>query len=123
MSSPLKRRSKIAAVLTAAAGVLSLAATVLVFATAHAAEPAAGAGAAASAGSLAASQWGYIAAALATGMSSLGAGYAVGVVGSAAVGALAEKPELLGRVLILVGLAEGIAIYGLIISILILNRL
>ena len=44
------------------------------------------------------------------------------VVGSAAVGALAEKPELLGRVLILVGLAEGIAIYGLIVAILILNR-
>ena len=30
--------------------------------------------------------------------------------------------ELLGRVLILVGLAEGIAIYGLIVAILILNR-
>ena len=44
-------------------------------------------------------------------------------VGAAAVGAIAEKPELLGRVLILVGLAEGIAIYGLIIAILILNRL
>lgn len=68
-------------------------------------------------------QWGFLAAALATGLSSLAAGYAVAVVGSAAVGALAEKPELLGRVLILVGLAEGIAIYGLIVSILILNRL
>jgi hypothetical protein len=43
--------------------------------------------------------------------------------GAAAVGALAEKPELFGRLLILVGLAEGIAIYGLIVSILILNRL
>lgn len=123
MSTALKRRSKLAVALTALAGVFSLAATVLVFATAQAAEPAAGHSAAAAAGGLAASQWGYIAAALATGMSSLGAGYAVGVVGSAAVGALAEKPELLGRVLILVGLAEGIAIYGLIISILILNRL
>lgn len=68
-------------------------------------------------------QWGFIAAALATGLSSLAAGYAVGVVGSAAIGAMAEKPELLGRILILVGLAEGIAIYGLIISILILNRI
>jgi V/A-type H+-transporting ATPase subunit K len=46
----------------------------------------------------------------------------VAVVGSAAVGALAERPELLGRVLIFVGLAEGIAIYGLIVAILILNR-
>jgi V/A-type H+-transporting ATPase subunit K len=68
-------------------------------------------------------QWGFIAAALATGLSSLGAGIAVASVGSAAVGALAEKPELIGRALILVGLAEGIAIYGLIVSILILNRI
>ncbi len=67
--------------------------------------------------------WGLIAAALATGLSSLGAGLAVGRLGTAAVGALAEKPELLGRLLIFVGLAEGIAIYGVIISILILNRL
>ena len=67
-------------------------------------------------------QWGFIAAALATGLSALGAGIAVASVGSAAIGALAEKPELLGRTLIMVGLAEGIAIYGLIVSILILNR-
>jgi V/A-type H+-transporting ATPase subunit K len=67
--------------------------------------------------------WGFLAAALATGLSSLGAGIAVASVGSAAIGAMAEKPELLGRTLIMVGLAEGIAIYGLIISILILNRI
>ena len=66
-------------------------------------------------------QWGFLAAALSTGLSSLGAGYAVAHVGSAAIGAMAEKPELLGRALIVIGLAEGIAIYGLIISILILN--
>jgi len=68
-------------------------------------------------------KWGFLAAALAPGLSALGAGYAVAAVGSAAIGAMAEKPELLGRVLIMVGLAEGIAIYGLIISILILNEL
>lgn len=68
-------------------------------------------------------KWGFMAAALATGLSALGAAYAVAQVGSAAVGALAEKPELMGRVLVLVGLAEGIAIYGLIIAILILNQL
>jgi len=67
-------------------------------------------------------RWGFLSAAIATGASALGAAYAVARVGSAAVGALTEKPELLGRVLILVGLAEGIAIYGLIIAILILNR-
>jgi V/A-type H+-transporting ATPase subunit K len=67
--------------------------------------------------------WAFIAAALSTALAALGAGYAVARVGSAAVGAIAEKPELFGRVLVLVGLAEGIAIYGLIVSILILNRI
>ena len=68
-------------------------------------------------------KWGFVAAALATGISSAAAAYAVAHVGSAGVGAMAEKPDLFGRVLVMVGLAEGIAIYGLIISILILNRM
>lgn len=76
----------------------------------------------ASAVSSQAMSWAFIAAALATAASALGAGIAVARVGTAAVGALAEKPELFGRLLIFVGLAEGIAIYGLIVSILILNR-
>ena len=67
--------------------------------------------------------WGLAAAAGSTALSALAAGYAVAKVGTAAVGALAEKPELMARLLIFVGLAEGIAIYGLIVSILILNRL
>ena len=67
--------------------------------------------------------WGLMAAALATGMSSLGAAYAVGAVGAAAMGTLTEKPELFGRLLIFVGLAEGIAIYGVIISVLILDKI
>ena len=68
-------------------------------------------------------RWAFLSAALSTALAALAAGYAVARVGSAAVGALAEKPELLGRVLIFVGLAEGIAIYGLIVAILILNRI
>ena len=67
--------------------------------------------------------WALLSAALATGLSSVAAGVAVARVGAAAIGALAERPELFGRLLIFVGLAEGIAIYGLIVSILILNRL
>ena len=70
-----------------------------------------------------AASWAMMAAALAVSVSTLSAGYAVAAVGSAAVGALAEKPELAGRVIILVGLAEGIAIYGLIVAVLILNRI
>ena len=68
-------------------------------------------------------RWGFASAAASAGLAALGAGYAVAQVGTAALGALAEKPELFGRVLVMVGLAEGIAIYGLIVSILILNRL
>lgn len=67
--------------------------------------------------------WGYMAAAIAIGASSLGAGLAVAVVGSAAMGAISERPELAGRVLIFIGLAEGIAIYGLIVAVMILGRL
>jgi V/A-type H+-transporting ATPase subunit K len=63
-----------------------------------------------------------LAAALATGMATIGAGIAVSSTGAAAVGAIAEKPDSFGRALIFVGLAEGIAIYGLIISFMILNR-
>ena len=67
-------------------------------------------------------QWALLSAAIAAGLGTVGAGIAVAAVGAAAVGVLAEKPDLLGRVLIFVGLAEGIAIYGLIVAILILNR-
>ena len=67
--------------------------------------------------------WAFASAAASAGLSAAAAGYAVAQVGSAAVGALAEKPELMGRVLVMVGLAEGVAIYGLIVAILILNRL
>lgn len=62
----------------------------------------------------------YIAAALSTGMATIGAGIAVAVSASAALGAISEDSKLLGKTLIFVGLAEGIAIYGLIVSILIL---
>jgi V/A-type H+-transporting ATPase subunit K len=68
-------------------------------------------------------KWGFVAAAAAAGLSALGAAYAVAVVGAAAVAAIAEKPESAGRALVFVGLAEGIAIYGLIIAIMILGRL
>lgn len=63
-----------------------------------------------------------LAAAAAVGIGALSAGIAVANTGSAALGAIAEKPETFGRALVFVGLAEGIAIYGLIIAVLILNR-
>jgi ATP synthase subunit C. len=66
---------------------------------------------------------GFLAAALSTGLACIGSGIAVGSVGSSAMGAVSEDPKILGKTLIFVGLAEGIAIYGLIISIMILGRL
>jgi V/A-type H+-transporting ATPase subunit K len=102
-------------------GVLSLLATLLLLSSSAAAAPAAGSAALTVDPSVL--RWAYAAAAAATAVSSAAAAYAVARVASASVGALTEKPELFGRVLVLVGLAEGIAIYGLIISILILNHL
>lgn len=58
-----------------------------------------------------------------TGLSTIGAGIAVGPIGAASLAAITEKPETLGRTLIYLGLAEGIAIYGLVISILLLNKI
>jgi V/A-type H+-transporting ATPase subunit K len=66
---------------------------------------------------------GFLAAALSTGLSAIAAGYAVAVVGSSAIGAISEDPNIVGKTLIFVGLAEGIAIYGLIVSIMILAKL
>jgi V/A-type H+-transporting ATPase subunit K len=67
--------------------------------------------------------WGYLAAAISIGTACIAAGFAVAHVGSAAVAAISEKPESTGRMLVLVGLAEGIAIYGLIVSIMILDSM
>src|SRR5262249_18810880 len=64
----------------------------------------------------------YLAAAMSTGLAALGAGVAVSGTGSAAIGAIAVKPEALERSLIFVGLAEGVAIYGLLISFLVLPK-
>ena len=65
---------------------------------------------------------GLIAAALAIGLSAIGSGVAVAVVASSAVGAISENPSLLGKTVIFAGLAEGIAIYGLIIAIMIISK-
>jgi len=60
---------------------------------------------------------------LPTGMATIGAGFAVSSVGSASLAVITEKPELFGRTLVYLGLAEGIAIYGLVVSILLLGKL
>ena len=62
----------------------------------------------------------YLGAALSTGLACVGAGIAVSSSASAALGAISEDPQIMGKSLIFVALAEGIALYGLIISLLIL---
>lgn len=66
---------------------------------------------------------GFVAAGLSTGLSALGAGIAVASAASAAIGAFSENDKNFGKSLIFVALGEGVAIYGLLISILIINSL
>lgn len=70
-----------------------------------------------------ASGLGYLAAALAVGIGSIGCGIAVGNAAPAAIGAIAEEPKAFGKALIFVALGEGVAIYGLLIAIMILGKL
>jgi len=61
-------------------------------------------------------------AAIAVAGSSIGAAIAVAYTGAAAIAAMSERPELFGRAMVIVGLAEGIAIYGLVVAIILLGR-
>jgi V/A-type H+-transporting ATPase subunit K len=63
-----------------------------------------------------------IAAAIAVAGSSIGAAFAVAYTGSAALAAMSERPEIFGRAMVVVGLAEGIAIYGLIIAVILISK-
>lgn len=93
---------------------------VLLFATGT---PVAAAETAASSASGLATGLGYIAAALSTGASCIGGGIAVASAASAALGAISEDASVLGKSLIFVGLAEGVCLYGLIISFMIIGKL
>lgn len=64
----------------------------------------------------------FIGAGIAVAASALGAGIAIAYAGSAAIAAMSEQPELFGRAMVVVGLAEGVAIYGLIVAVLILGK-
>ena len=65
----------------------------------------------------------YLGAALSTGLSCVAGGIAVASAASAALGAISEDGSILGKSLIFVGLAEGVALYGLIISFMILGKI
>ncbi len=65
---------------------------------------------------------GMIAAALVTGLSGIGGGIAVAAAAPAAIGATSEDPKAFGKALIFVALGESIALYGLLVSIMILAK-
>ncbi len=67
-------------------------------------------------------KYGLIAASIAFGFGAIGAGIAIAHVGAAAMGAVAEKPEIAGQALIFVALAEGIVIFGFITALMILGK-
>jgi V/A-type H+-transporting ATPase subunit K len=64
----------------------------------------------------------FIGAGIAVAGSTIGAGIAVSYTGAATLAAIAERPEIFGRSLVVVGLAEGIAIYGLIVAVIIIGK-
>lgn len=99
---------------------IMLTASFLLFGTSASAAEAETAAAAVSAS---ATGMGYLAAALVTGLSCIGGGIAVASAASAALGAISEDSSILGKSLIFVGLAEGVCLYGLIISFMILGQL
>jgi V/A-type H+-transporting ATPase subunit K len=63
-----------------------------------------------------------LAAGIAVAGSSIGAAVAVAYTGAAALAAISEKPEMFGRAMVIVGLAEGIAIYGLVVAIILIGQ-
>lgn len=67
-------------------------------------------------------KYGLVAAAIAFGLGAVGAGIAISHVGAAAMGAVAEKPQIAGQALIFVALAEGIVVFGFITALMILGK-
>jgi len=67
-------------------------------------------------------KFGLLAAAVAFGLGAIGAGFAISHVGAAAMGAVAEKPQIAGQALIFVALAEGIVVFGFITALMILGK-
>ncbi|WP_085833678.1 ATP synthase subunit C [Clostridium merdae] len=120
------KKAKSALVSQIAAFMIVCAVTIAVPMVASAAteEPAAGTTTSANDGTNAGKEGlGLLAAGLVTGLAGIGGGIAVGAASPAAIGATAEDPKSFGKSLIFVALGEGIALYGLLISILILNKI
>jgi V/A-type H+-transporting ATPase subunit K len=125
------RRGRRAGFVLAGAGMLVLAGAIVLLVLATGAGPSVAAtgthavkaaAVAASASGTASNTGALIGAAIAVAGSTIGAGIAVAYVGGAALAAMSERPELFGRAMVIVGLAEGIAIYGLIVGIILIGK-
>jgi V/A-type H+/Na+-transporting ATPase subunit K len=127
------RRGKSGMYILAGIGALLLVGAVVLLVAALTAGPAAAAATATVAGAKAAatsaatsastsSTGALLGAGIAVAGSTIGAGIAVAYTGAAALAAMSERPELFGRAMVIVGLAEGIAIYGLIIGIILIGK-
>jgi V/A-type H+/Na+-transporting ATPase subunit K len=103
-------------------GVLLMAGAVVLFLAAAGPASAAATAAAAGAGGTGANTGALIGAGIAVAGSSIGAGIAVAYTGAAALAIMSERPELFGRAMVIVGLAEGIAIYGLVVGIILIGK-
>jgi V/A-type H+/Na+-transporting ATPase subunit K len=101
---------------------LAVGAVVLLAAAAGPAGAASGTVAASTAAGTGSNTAALLGAAIAVAGSTIGAGVAVAYTGAAALAAMSERPELFGRAMVIVGLAEGIAIYGLIIGIILIGK-
>ncbi|MFI7546841.1 ATP synthase subunit C [Actinoplanes sp. NPDC049599] len=112
-----RRKTGIRILVATNAVILAAAAAVALTAGSAVAAPVSAAPAADGAGGMA-----LLAAAIAVAGSSIGAAIAVAYTGAAALAAMSERPELFGRAMVIVGLAEGIAIYGLIVSIILIGK-
>lgn len=121
----VRRRGRSGLVLILCLDALVLVGAALVAVVALGTGPAAADGgvSAAAADAASGSTWAaLLGAAIAVAGSSIGAAIAVAYTGAAALAALSERPELFGRAMVIVGLAEGIAIYGLIVAIILIGR-
>lgn len=121
IAAQLRRRPRPVLKVLQALNILLLAAGAVIVALAMMTDPAHAATAAASAGKPYAGQ-ALIGAAIAVAGSSIGAAIGVAYTGSAALAAMSERPEMFGRAMVVVGLAEGIAIYGLVIAIMLIGK-
>jgi V/A-type H+/Na+-transporting ATPase subunit K len=118
------QRLRRGAVVLTVIGVLLLGGAVVLLLVAATAGPASAAatGAAAGAAGTGGSTGALIGAGIAVAGSSIGAGIAVAYTGAAALAIMSERPELFGRAMVIVGLAEGIAIYGLVVGIILIGK-